>query len=979
MTAPDPDDSSGPDSAPAPPRSFENYKLLCSCGRGAFGEVFMAEDLVGRLVALKILPNSPAGERELDGLRHYRRIAEEHPNLVRIFHIGSTGREFYYTMELADNLETASGRYRAATLEEAIRRNGPLDTADVLRIGHAVLRGLACLERNGLIHRDIKPSNIIFVDGVPKLSDVGLITDITRSVSVAGTFGFLPPETLEGTASGGRSGDLYSLGKVLYCALTGLPPQKYPWIPREIPLAVCRQFRPVLNKACSREPEKRFQCTLEFQRELPRKLRASSGPERYIDSFRHWCRVHDDFLRRFRRTAATVLVALLFAAIGGAWLFWLGYKEQRQFRRQAESMYRQLDGRAEMYDRYFRLHAPEELPAFEREREKLARACRTGNYRAAGRAADLLGRQLDHLAEQEYRKLPDRNSGTPDETPVPELLKIMARLDLLREFPFYDRLARKRKQEIDARLKSIGQAARSIHRWPGPLCGRPWNLFETPDMTFQYVAPGGFRFGPRREFTRIDAPFWIASAEVTNQTFRTYYGFLPSLNREPDAPVEQLGVNDMLAFCRAMTLHAAGRGLLPEGYILRLPSEIEWEYALAGAWRGAPELAPESAERELHAWLGANSGGVSHPIRQKAPNRLGLFDMIGNVTEVTTPSLPTRQNAFVERGGSFKNNEWIAPGWRCDILFEATQFNWCGFRMVLAPGDMSYFDRMWQEGEPQHAENAGVHYELFGLNAGQYRARDAALLAELLGGRLAQVDSDTVRKLRGRIPHLGHYPTLLGGRMAEDGVWRWTGAPEYDGDGDCLWKDGEPIPFEVEGVSARRHLYLEHEHYRGVGCDIRFPLFLCEWSADEFARRDRFARSDAPSPLKLKQFRVGNSEFLLVRAAQLWCMNKRFAELLGGRLAVLDTPEKLEAAVTALADFRDLRIALGGYYKYDRWFWIDGSAGPEEPRRLPDTNPPSRNNNFLTLFEGELADSTYTAAFLCEWPDAPPVKSTAAR
>ena len=194
-------------------------------------------------------------------------------------------------MELADNLnEGSDGSYRAATLAEIIHRHGALETAEVIRIGHAILDGLASLEQNGLIHRDIKPSNIIFVNNVPKLSDLGLLTDTTRSVSIAGTFGFLPPETLEGHSSGENSGDLYSFGKVLYCALTGQAPQKYPWIPQAIPLSVCRQFRPILAKACNHDPEKRFRNTREFQAELPRKLRPSSGWERYLDRFADWRR-----------------------------------------------------------------------------------------------------------------------------------------------------------------------------------------------------------------------------------------------------------------------------------------------------------------------------------------------------------------------------------------------------------------------------------------------------------------------------------------------------------------------------------------------------------------------------------------------------------------------------------------------------------------------------------------------------------------
>ena len=953
------------------PRDFENYKLLCSCGRGAFGEVFVAEDLSGHRVALKIIPDSPAGARELDGLRHYRKISGEHPNLVRIFHIGSSGSALYYTMELADNLnEGSDGSYRAATLAEIIHRHGALETAEVIRIGHAILDGLASLEQNGLIHRDIKPSNIIFVNNVPKLSDLGLLTDTTRSVSIAGTFGFLPPETLEGHRSGENSGDLYSFGKVLYCALTGQAPQKYPWIPQAIPLSVCRQFRPILAKACNHDPEKRFRNTREFQAELPRKLRPSSGWERYLDRFADWRRSHPLLVRQIQRYATTSGIALLIALIITSWLFWLNYREYRQLQRQAMLMYSQLDDSGEMYERYLRIFAPEYKDAFDRKRQELTRFCNTADNRLAGMAAAELDRMIGKIADEEYLKLLRNRPKLDVFGPVSRTLRQIARIDLLREFPFYERFSNQQKSSIDREYTSAVSTLKLVKRWNGPISGKTWVFFETPDLTFQYVAPGGFHLGEERRFSQINYPFWIASTEVTNNSFQNYCGFLPSLNRSSNAPVEQLAVNDMLNYCRILTLQVSERGLLPNGYIIRLPTEAEWEYALSGAWRGAPELSPRKKNREFYGWFEENSENISHTIRQKSPNRLGLFDMLGNVTEVVTPSLPVRANAFVERGGSFKNKADIPLTWRCDFLFQASLFNWCGFRLVLAPGDMDYFDRMYQLGEPQSAEIDGTHYELFGLNLGVYRPGDAALLAELLGGRLAQLTPEKARALRKQLPHVGHYPTLLGGRLARNNIWYW-GTLTYQ-DGKPQWKNEKPITsIRLDSSQSRPHLYLEHENFKGVGCNIRFPLFLCEWSEEEFANRDRLARSDAPFPLKLKRFRIGESEFLLIRGSQIWCMNKRYAELLGGRLAILNTPEKLQAAARELQPFEKMRIALGGYYKYNRWLWLDGSDGPrEELPRLFSTLPESRNNNFIALYEGKLSDTVTTDAFLCEWPAA---------
>ncbi|UGT67760.1 protein kinase [Nocardia gipuzkoensis] len=189
-------------------------------GAGGFGAVYQCtEPSLGRVVAVKVLLDVSAS-----GEGHNRFIREQesmgrlsgHPNIIDIYRVGTTpaGRS-YLVMP----------HYRRGSLDQSIRRQGPCSTEQILRSGVKLCAALEFAHRNGILHRDVKPSNILlsqFDD--PVLADFGIARRegelLTRTGIVLGSPAFTAPEVMEGHAATAAA-DIYSLGAVMFCMLTG--------------------------------------------------------------------------------------------------------------------------------------------------------------------------------------------------------------------------------------------------------------------------------------------------------------------------------------------------------------------------------------------------------------------------------------------------------------------------------------------------------------------------------------------------------------------------------------------------------------------------------------------------------------------------------------------------------------------------------------------------------------------------------------
>ena len=306
------------ETAPLPPPRVPDHELLKRIGRGAYGEVWLALSVTGAFRAVKIVHRQTFDhdrpfEREFEGILRFEPISRRHESQVDILHVGRGDDCFYYVMELADDQVTGGQihpeDYTPRTLKSEVLFRTRLPFEECVRIGLSLATALENLHGNGLVHRDVKPSNIIFVNGVPKLADIGLVAGVEATRSYVGTEGFAAPE-----GSGSPQADLYSLGKVLYEISTGKDRQEFPELPtqlRELPdREGLMELNAVIARACRHNPEDRYATATAMRADLE-----------VLQSGKSLARLHrvEKQLRWVRR--ASVLVTVLAALIATGWLW----------------------------------------------------------------------------------------------------------------------------------------------------------------------------------------------------------------------------------------------------------------------------------------------------------------------------------------------------------------------------------------------------------------------------------------------------------------------------------------------------------------------------------------------------------------------------------------------------------------------------------------------------------------------------------
>ena len=267
------------------------YRIVRLVGKGGMANVYLAIDLkTNHQVAIKVL--RPEFNQDEEFLKRFEREAQaasqvSHHNIVNLLDVGTEDTIRYLVMEYVEG----------TNLKELIKEKGKIPPAIAVQITIRILSALQHTHRNGVIHRDIKPQNIMVQSqGHIKVADFGIArvansATLSKGDSVMGSVHYFSPEQAAGDEVL-QTGDIYSVGVVLYEMLTGRVPFE-----GDSPVAVAMQhlhnkprpiqeFSPnvspaisaVVMKAMEKNPKDRYQHAIEMATDLKAALE-TKNPE----------------------------------------------------------------------------------------------------------------------------------------------------------------------------------------------------------------------------------------------------------------------------------------------------------------------------------------------------------------------------------------------------------------------------------------------------------------------------------------------------------------------------------------------------------------------------------------------------------------------------------------------------------------------------------------------------------------------------
>ncbi len=285
-------DFGAPNSVLDLPHDFGNYRLEQEIGRGGMGVVYRAIRKSDSCpVAIKMILRgdfATASDRQRFQVEAEAAAALDHPNIVPIYEIGECQGRAFYCMKLIEG----------ETLSQRMAEGRPLPSSQAARLLREISWAIQEAHKHGVLHRDLKPSNILIDQmGRAYVADFGLAKrfsaaeSLTKSGAILGTPSYMAPEQAAGTRGQVSAvTDVYSLGAILYQALTGRPPfrgespvdtvlmvlEQDPVLPRVLNRRVNRNLEMVAMRCLQKPQDLRYESAASLANDLDAFLRNES-------------------------------------------------------------------------------------------------------------------------------------------------------------------------------------------------------------------------------------------------------------------------------------------------------------------------------------------------------------------------------------------------------------------------------------------------------------------------------------------------------------------------------------------------------------------------------------------------------------------------------------------------------------------------------------------------------------------------------